>query len=236
VYLSSNWTFDGPRFGAGLNSELTTALWNTDAVILIYTSADQDWSYCMWECGVATHPDSPDTRIIVFQCGHDVPTPFAADLRVDIRSDEHLRRFTKQLLTNPGFFPSWNKAIAPDAGREALEKAARDLYNIIKDVLPPAPDGQVDEWSAWPFLRIQLPRSEVERLESIEGVSHDERLRLSHEVVTEHAVIIKSDDRAPQLFGLASLPAKFPFAELRRIWQERFPTVDPTCLVPVANS
>jgi len=44
IFMSSNWTFQGPRFGAGLNSELTKALWHSDVLILVYTSADQDWS------------------------------------------------------------------------------------------------------------------------------------------------------------------------------------------------
>jgi hypothetical protein len=48
VFLSSNWTFQGQRFGGGLTSELTKALRDSDAVILVYTSSDQDWSYCMW--------------------------------------------------------------------------------------------------------------------------------------------------------------------------------------------
>jgi hypothetical protein len=108
VFLSSSWTFEGPRYGAGLNSELMNALWNSDALILVYTSSDQDWPYCMWECGVATHRDSPETRIVVFQCGRDVPTPFHADLRVDVRNSENIRRFTRQLLTNPNFFPNRN--------------------------------------------------------------------------------------------------------------------------------
>src|SRR5437773_1336560 len=58
IFLSSNWTFDGPRFGPGLNKELMTKLWKSDMVIFVYTSADQDWSYCLWECGVASDSGS----------------------------------------------------------------------------------------------------------------------------------------------------------------------------------
>jgi hypothetical protein len=62
VHLSSSPDFQGPRYGKGLNSQLRDALWNTDVLILVYTSADQDWSYCMWECGVAT-THRPRTQI-----------------------------------------------------------------------------------------------------------------------------------------------------------------------------
>src|SRR5262245_54449735 len=65
VYLSSSPDFAGPKFGKNLNAQLRETLWQTRALILVYTSQDADWSYCMWECGVATHPQSPDTSIIV---------------------------------------------------------------------------------------------------------------------------------------------------------------------------
>jgi hypothetical protein len=72
VHLSSSPDFQGPRYGKSLNAQLRQALGASEVLILIYTSSDEDWSYCMWECGVATHPQSPNTAIVVFQCGTDV--------------------------------------------------------------------------------------------------------------------------------------------------------------------
>jgi hypothetical protein len=82
VHLSSSPDFQGPKFGKALNAQLRDALWQTEVLILVYTSSDQDWSYCMWECGMALHPDSPNTTLIVFQCGADVPSPFQIGLGV----------------------------------------------------------------------------------------------------------------------------------------------------------
>src|SRR4051794_27688942 len=76
VHLSSSPDFQGPRFGKALNAQLRAALWQTEFLILVYTSSDQDWSYCMWECGMAAHPQSPNTTLIVFQCGSEMPSPF----------------------------------------------------------------------------------------------------------------------------------------------------------------
>src|SRR5215472_8598927 len=76
VHLSSSPDFQGPKYGQNLNAQLRKALWETDVLVLIYTSADQDWQYCMWECGVATHPSSSPSNIVVFQCGSDVPAAF----------------------------------------------------------------------------------------------------------------------------------------------------------------
>jgi len=47
VHLSSSPDFQGPRFGKPLNAQLREALWKTEVLILVYTSPDQDWSYCM---------------------------------------------------------------------------------------------------------------------------------------------------------------------------------------------
>ena len=63
VYLSSNPRYLGPRQGKNLNDELKQALWEAKVVLLVYTSNDNDWSYCMWECGVATDPSPP---ILIF--------------------------------------------------------------------------------------------------------------------------------------------------------------------------
>ena len=49
-----------PGVGRTLNAELRQALWGAGAVILVYTSPDEDWGYCMWECGVATLPHDAD--------------------------------------------------------------------------------------------------------------------------------------------------------------------------------
>ena len=86
VYLSSSPDFEGPRFGQPLNSELRHALGESDLVILVYTDDREDWSYCMWECGVAVDPkDERHTSVVVVQCTADEPKPFGDQLRVDAR-------------------------------------------------------------------------------------------------------------------------------------------------------
>jgi hypothetical protein len=228
VFLSSNWTFPGPRFGADLNRQLQEKLWETDVLILLYTTADQDWSYCMWECGVATHPDSPNTRIIVFQCGHESPTPFANDLRIDVRKPDHVRRFIKQFLSDAAFSPSRKEALAPDIAEETVGTAATELFDNLKEVLPEPFDGQVDVWPVWPFLCVELQQPHVEMMEKLEGENRIEKIKASHQIIKEHGIIVRSDGRAAQLFGLTSLPDKLKFSDLLICWKERFPSVDAT--------
>src|SRR5688572_14233691 len=106
VHLSSSPDFKGPRYGKSLNAQLREALWNTEVLVLLYTSSEDDWSYCMWECGVATHPQSPNTDIVVFQCGTDVPSPFQDLPRVNVHKYDDIKRFTDQLLRDEKLFPS----------------------------------------------------------------------------------------------------------------------------------
>jgi hypothetical protein len=56
VFQSSSAQADNPRVGRELQQELKEHLWEAGVVVLVYTSPEEDWSYCMWECGVATHP------------------------------------------------------------------------------------------------------------------------------------------------------------------------------------
>ena len=228
VFLSSDWTFKGPRLGGTLTNELRKALWRTDVLILVYTSTDQDWSYCMWECGAATHPESPDTRTIVFQCGHEAPITFHSDLRVDVRQLDHIRKFTKEFLSDVGFFPNRNQALAPDIAQDTLENAATEMFGSLKKVIPAPPDGQVDEWPVWPFLRLELQQEHVETLEKLVGVNPSEQTSVAYQIVKEHGVVVNSDPRAAQLFGQNSFRDRLEFQELLTIWKQRFPTMDAT--------
>src|SRR3954453_8886931 len=69
VFQSSSAQAEGARVGREVQRELKENLWQAGVIVLIYTSPDEDWSYCMWECGVATHPGSPETKILLLQCG-----------------------------------------------------------------------------------------------------------------------------------------------------------------------
>jgi TIR domain len=224
VHLSSSPDFQGPKFGKALNAQLREALWKTELLILVYTSADQDWSYCMWECGMAAHPQSPNTTVIVFQCGAEIPSPFQDVLRVNARNLSDIKRFVNQLLRDPAVFTSAPKAIAPLLKDTTIENWAKDLHTELAQVLPPLDDGQVEQWPAWPYLRLELPRTETDR---IEQAVESERLNLSHRIVGDHAEVVRSDARVAQLFGKQGFPARFKFHELLNAWKNKYPDGDP---------
>lgn len=225
VHLSSSREFEGPRYGKSLNAELRAALWKTDVLVLIYTSADQDWQFCMWECGVATDSQSPDTNIIVFQCGNDVPTPLQDLVRVNVRDRDAVKGFARQFLKQPGFFPSLDGALSPDLRDQLVEEAGDDLVAELEKVVPPIDEGLVAEWAAWPYLRVELPKA---RVREVEQAPDPERAALTQQIVREHAVVADSDARAAQLFGQAGFLPQMKFELLLRIWQDRYPDADAT--------
>src|SRR6202043_3172076 len=124
----SSYEGSGPEIGKILSEELGHKLAESEIVLLLYTVADENWSYCMWECGVAFDPRKEDTRIIVLQAGGAVPAPLKDRVRVRLNEEESVRGFVKKFMTDANFFPRLSTAITrfnPDS-RE-VEEAARQL-------------------------------------------------------------------------------------------------------------
>ena len=155
VFQSSAATAVRPRIGRVLSRELMDALWKVAVVILIYTTPDEDWSYCMWECGVAMDPRSPDTRIIVFQCGDHAPAVFADQVRVNARNPVDIQKFTNEFLTSEQFFPRLSGALSDYSGDgPEVAEAAEELRKKLEPLLPKIQEETTEEWPAWPFLQV----------------------------------------------------------------------------------
>jgi hypothetical protein len=167
VHLSSSPDFDGPRFGRPLNEELKHALAAADAVILAFTNETEDWSYCMWECGVATNPnDERPTSVVVVQCSADEPKVFKDQLRVDARSLDSVQGFVKALLTTTDIFSRREAPITGFAaeGSEVRDFAA-DLHAQLAVVLPSG-GGAEQSTPTSPYLRIRLDDQAVKELQT----------------------------------------------------------------------
>ena len=106
-----------------------------------------------------------------------------------------------------------------------MDEAAGEPHKRIGEVLPPPDDGVIEEWPVWPYLRIELPRSEVERLEQ---ASESERVLLSHQILRDYGLVVESDARAAQMFGRAGFPHGMKFEALLKTWQSTYPDSDAT--------
>jgi len=165
VHLSSSPDFEGPRLGKPLNDELKRALGAAEAVILVFTSETEDWSYCMWECGIATNPNDPrPTSVVAIQCGANEPKPFGDQLRVDARNLDSVQTFVKTLLTSADFFARRDAAVTGFAaeGTEVKEFAA-ELHSKLDEVLPSGP-GAERSMPTSPYLRLRLDDQTADQL------------------------------------------------------------------------
>ena len=165
VHLSSSPDFEGPRLGKPLNEELKRALGAAEAVILVFTSDTEEWSYCMWECGIATNPNDPlPTSVVVVQCGPNEPKPFGDQLRVDARNLDSVQTFVKSLLTSTDFFTRRDTPVTGFAaeGSEVREFAA-ELHGKLGEVLPSG-GGAERSTPTSPYLRLRLDEQTAEEL------------------------------------------------------------------------
>lgn len=228
VFQSSSPGAKGPKQGENLTEELRHALWHSSVLVLIYTTRDQDWSYCMWECGVAQLPEPSSTKTVVFQCADQFPMAFADQVRVGVRNEQDIEKFVNDLLTEPAYFPQLGRAVTDfNAGTELVQEAAHELYRALQDVLP-APHGVGEEWPPYPQLTMELPNEQMERIRKAEG-SAKQRLDVARQVVVEEALVTGGDGQVGRVFsarGFPRIPSMpgIPMRDLVSSWEANSPT------------
>lgn len=228
VFQSSSSNTIGPRQGRNLNDELLQALWHTSVVVLIYTTRNEDWSYCMWECGVAQQPQPSSLKTVVFQCADQFPIVFAEQVRVGVRNEQNIEKFVTSLLTDPEYFPKLGRAVTDFiAGTEPVQEAARELYHALRDVLPD-PDGAVDEWPPYPQLTMELTDKQMERIREADG-SAEQRLAVVRQILVEEALVTGGDGQVGRIFSARGFPRNpstpgIPMHSLVSSWKANSPT------------
>jgi hypothetical protein len=221
VFQSSSPWADAPKVGRNLNKQLRETLWRASIVILVYTSESQDWTYCMWECGVASHPQSPDTKIILFQCTGNSPALFAEQVNVNVRNLVDIQKFTDEFLTDPDFFPPLGDSLtAFQPHGQEVASAAADFCQKLQPVLPPEKEDPSVEWPAFPFLQFELG---LPAIELILKAAPGDRTKVAFDVIQKECVISTSDKYGEQLFGMPSFPSGMSLKELADSWREKYP-------------
>jgi hypothetical protein len=218
VFQSSDATALGPRIARHLVTELRDSLWEASAVILVYTTPDKDWGYCMWECGVATNPASPDTRIIVLQCAETTPDVFNGQVHVNARQKASVERFVSEFMTDPNFLPRRTQPITGYEKSDPKVQVASDkLFDDLRAVLP---EGTGAEWPAHPFLQLQLTTSS---LKPIMDAPPEQRTTVAKETVLAAAEISEADKYAQALFGMAAFEPNLRLETLHATWRAACP-------------
>jgi len=187
----------------------------------------------MYECGVATHPQSPRTRTILFQCGadEDPPQMFAGSVRINPRLEHDVQKFTNDLLTSPDYFPGHDRAITRFAPNDRnIEQAAKELFTRLQEVLPVERE-KPSEWPPHPFLRLQMPQDHVLRIES---EPPENRLNATRASLLQ-SYVTAADGYAPKIFGKVIFQPGWQFQTLVNAWTDQFPEAEPTWVEGLAQ-
>ncbi|HEY4900879.1 MAG TPA: hypothetical protein VIH91_08695 [Terriglobales bacterium] len=208
--MSSDPKFKGVRIGEEISVELREAIANTDVFLLVYTRKDMDWSWCAWEWGVASHPLSKKSTMIVLQCGSDAPKINAARRRVDVREKEDVLELVRQYLTDKQMFRN-GKAVAGHHTDEVIEAKANALFErlspLVRDIDPPV------ERSTWPYMQIALPLETFERLSSeITPLDTDGQINL----IKESARVSVAEGKVLDIFGRLGLAQNILLSKFAR--------------------
>ncbi|MDH5740153.1 MAG: hypothetical protein OEY77_07500, partial [Nitrospira sp.] len=162
----------GMTVGQPLIEQLKQALVKAQVVLLIYTFADEDWSFCMWELGVATDPKNEHTNSVVFCCSRDTPKVFEGQILVEMTKDD-LEKFVHQLHKRDKFFAG--EKPYQDIPPEEVQKRSQALYD---DLIKVVPFRQSIEIFRWDNFRLQIETDTIEQLHTLfrEAESNDEEI------------------------------------------------------------
>jgi len=91
----------GAEKGRSLTDQLKKAVHESKVVFLIYTFEETDWSYCMWEVGLAEGDES--TNVIVLQCKLETPKLFRDKVNVKLEQED-IRALVKDFHTKENLY------------------------------------------------------------------------------------------------------------------------------------
>lgn len=208
IFHSSD-TRGGTRIGGQLTNELKNALMKTNLLILVYTHSVYDWSYCMWECGVALDPKTEDTKIVVFECSGETPKVFHSDVRVNVTM-EGIVKFTNQFHTDEKFFPG-QEAYKSELREDIIEQLGGNLYNDLSEVIP---GGRYKEVPLVHRLTLSFSA------ENVEKVMSKKNLKTTRELICENLLIEEFSPYCPEHFGFTSFDAKMKWSLVVNRWKD----------------
>jgi hypothetical protein len=183
----------GAGIGGVLNQEFLGALSEARLVLLVYTVADADWSYCMWECGAAMRSSETPTKIIVLRMTEDNPTVLRELVSVRTSVDSDVKRFVYQFFKEKDWTregQAFNAKIA-DA---ILDEYAKKLQAALREVTPKL---KAQLKRRWDVFSLRFDAGSVQEIIS----SHES----SKEISVDTIKLIQKDAAVAYDFGQALL-------------------------------
>lgn len=228
IFYSST-TDEGQRPSAGqpLEPAIARALYESNLFILVYTQADEDWQWCMYELGLSQDSNylaqkgRYNTTVVVFQCTADGPKVTQGNIRVVINKDS-VTNFVVDLCTNRDFIPNCQPTLK-NAGRDILDPIAEDFFRDLKDVIPTQPSKDI--WR-WDWFKLKLAAEDITSYEKVED--HEERarhIRDQAKVIQGHGSALRHFNYTPVVShhssGMFDVNNPETFTQLIKRWNKK---------------
>jgi len=197
----------GLTAGAPLVPQIRDRLATAKLFVLIYTCADYDWSWCMWECGIASVA-RPGMKIVVFQFREDEPKVTQDLVRLKITREDILK-FVSQFHKSDNFFPD-EPAFLPDITEDSLKRKANRLYEELLRVSPP---GECEVRHRWDFLRVTLSAKNVP------DIKQEENEQQAIELIKGKCLVTYAFGKAFEHFGYAAFQSDQYLVDMVKRWQ-----------------
>jgi len=182
VIFQSSDARHGPRIVEPFDETLGNVLRNVKLILFVYTFEHEDWSRCMWECGVSTNSKPEDIRIIIFQCTDDSPSLFENQRRILIQREDILR-FTRAA------------PFRQNADERLIRTRSDRLYNDLHLTLPE----RREERYRWDFITLELTA------EIIRDIKQEGNPNVAIDIIKRSCFISKTFGESIRHFGFQTL-------------------------------
>jgi hypothetical protein len=210
VYQSSS-PHQAPAPGSDLSTILADQLTQANVVLLVYTTEDKDWTYCMYECGLAINPRQNDTRVVVFGICGQFPAPLAHTVAVDVMNEASVTNFLKHLFKGEDFFLGGEPgAFRPRVSDEQVANYTQQLMDRLRGLVPPP----FMQWPAWSYLILELSDQQHAQ---ITGAAPDDRSAVVEEMLPHCRVV--AGDATGRMFGRRMWPPDMTFGQVVEEWE-----------------
>ncbi len=203
--------------GDDLDDSIKRAVADSNVVLLIYTAADADWAWCMYECGLAQDPDSMDTRIVVFHTSEELPGPLQNLITVPM-SEESVKTLTDDFHRDVGFFPKLQHAFAPDLDDDQIEQRSMELYKNLRKAIPTT---KAKEWQRYDHMTLALSLEDVKQVEQIdEEADYKKSLKCAKQLINQNCVVKEFFGEPQAHFNFEEITENLKFSTLVERWRK----------------
>ena len=216
----------GLNSGDGVKEGLMEKLKNTDLFILIYTSPDQDWSYCMWELGAAIASDTKQTQVVCFSCTGDDPK-LMTDVLINHISHDDIKKFTYNIHKTDDFLIKDSDTQESEisllinlrgASDLVIETRSTQLYEALKTSVPA---GEKKDLHRWDYLQFYLEPSVLNSIKELEGQENTKNTQ--YELIKKHTILLRpSQNSAVRAFGYQDFETGITIEKLRNRWVSEY--------------